>query len=122
MHMIIGAAKLFGEQNGSAGARDIGAKAGNDGHSRERKYRRSALGRRRKRSRLAVYPRLTSCLLQPPARTSSANRHGAVYFRGARECALLCAGRQHRCKPTATSCHNGRKMMIDFFWQRSLEP
>jgi len=49
MHVVIGAAKLFGEQNGSAGASDIGAEAGNDGHSREREYRRSALGRRRAR-------------------------------------------------------------------------
>jgi hypothetical protein len=56
--VIVGAAKLFGEQNGSAGARDIGAKTGDDGHSRSRQYRRGALGRRRKQHRLTVYPRL----------------------------------------------------------------
>ena len=64
--MIIGAAKLFGEQNGSAGARDIGAETGDYRHSRSRQYLRRALGRRRKRSRLAVYPGLIHGSSQPP--------------------------------------------------------
>jgi hypothetical protein len=63
--MIIGAAKLFGEQNGSAGGRDIGAETGDYRHSRGRQYLCRALGRRRKRSRLAVYPRLTNGSFQP---------------------------------------------------------